>query len=207
MNNRRLGQLLQEHFPDSKITGQPGLWQIELPADVEPSEPTLDQPDVDSQQASPSEPKDEDAESPEADPTESMPDVGQRLPPVLLVMTDQRADRMRIMIPIRSFNTQRVDDLQLALIALHANYDRALDARYAIQDGVLWSAFIHPLSSLTRRDLASALAQVQTLRINTGSSYSSGALIFGPGLEQEGSNPEDNGDEMPTPRNPEDQTA
>ncbi len=32
-----------------------------------------------------------------------------------------------------------------------ANFHTALDARYAISDGVIYAAFIHPLSSLARR--------------------------------------------------------
>ncbi len=31
---------------------------------------------------------------------------------------------------------------------MQANFDTALDARYAIAKGALWSTFIHPLSDL-----------------------------------------------------------
>ena len=128
----------------------------------------------------------------QAEPIQAGPGADKHLPPVIVVMTDERANRMRIMMPIRPFDTQNVDDLQLAVIALHANYDRALDARYAVQEGMLWSAFIHPLSSLTPTDLDSAIKQVIALRDNTGTSYSSGAFIFAPGgVEQEAPKDED----------------
>jgi len=53
----------------------------------------------------------------------------EKLPPVMVVLTDDRADRMRLMMPIRKFDHSKSTDLKLALIALHSNYDRALDAR------------------------------------------------------------------------------
>ena len=98
----------------------------------------------------------------------------------MLVLTDTTADRMRLMMPIRKFDpTKNREDLQLALIALHANFDRALDARYATQNGMLWSAFIHPLESLTAKDLKNGLDQVRALRKNTGTTYTSSELLFG----------------------------
>jgi len=103
----------------------------------------------------------------------------EKLPPIMVVMTDNRADRMRLMMPIRSFDPRKAADLRLALIALHSNYDRALDSRYALQDGVLWSIFIHPLESLTEDDLKNAIAQVRTLRKNTGKTFSSSDMMFG----------------------------
>ncbi|MEQ8211206.1 MAG: hypothetical protein RH917_15370 [Lacipirellulaceae bacterium] len=187
MDNGRLGKLLEAHFKDSKIEGQPGLWRIDLsklekqpPAKEEKQQgPAPEDEETDSPEAESPETQSPEAESPE----QVAPGADNHLPPVVLVMTDQRADRMRIMMPIRNFDPQTVEDLQLALIALHANYDRALDARYAIQDGVLWSVFIHPLGSLTPKDLTNALNQVQALRENTGTTYSSSELIFGPGQE------------------------
>ncbi len=64
---------------------------------------------------------------------------------------------------------------------MHANFDRALDAKYAISGGMLFSCFVHPLTSLSEGDLDNALNQVQTLRKNTGTTYSSTELIFGGG--------------------------
>ena len=161
MDNRHLDALLKKHFPDRKIEGQFGMWRIAIPEELakEAEQPPAaeEAEDADNEPKPGDEPAEGEAEQP-------IPGAGERLPAVLLVMTDERANRMRVMMPIRKFDPQRMEDLQLALIVLHANYDRALDARYAIQEGVLWSAFIHPLGSLTPDDLESALRQVQTLR-------------------------------------------
>ena len=105
--------------------------------------------------------------------------VEERLPAIMVVLTDDRADRMRLMMPIRKFDPGRTQDLRLALIALHSNYDRALDARYALQDGILWSVFIHPLESLTAGDLKNGIDQVRALRKNTGTTFTSSDLLFG----------------------------
>lgn len=189
MNNRRLGRLLKKHFPEGEIAGGAGAWQITLP-----EEPANEGPPAEANGAP--------AEAQPEEQLERGPGAGERLPPLVLVLTDERADRMRIMMPIRKFDPERLEDLQLALIALQANYDRALDARYAVQDGVLWSAFIHPLSSLTAKDLASAVRQVQGLRDNTGTTYSSGELLFAPrGIDPEGP------DDRPEPPTQDDPSA
>ena len=60
-------------------------------------------------------------------------------------------------------------------------FDTALDARYAIAQGQLWSTFIHPLDSLTQDDFVSALAQTVTLVKTYGTTFSSGAMSFGGG--------------------------
>ena len=62
---------------------------------------------------------------------------------------------------------------------LHANFDRALDARYCLKEGKLWSAFIHPLGSLDEELFLSAVQQVATLADNDGTTYSGGDLVFG----------------------------
>lgn len=62
---------------------------------------------------------------------------------------------------------------------MEANFHSALDARYAVSDGVLYSAFIHPLASLTERDLISGIGQTRQLALTFGRKYSSGALHFG----------------------------
>jgi hypothetical protein len=49
---------------------------------------------------------------------------------------------------------------------------------------VLFAAFIHPLGALTRAELQSAVQQVTILVQTFGSTYSSGALQFGPGQEE-----------------------
>lgn len=89
---------------------------------------------------------------------------------------DVAYDRMRIVAPV-------VEDSVLTeqqhRILLSANYHSALDARYATSDGVLFAAFIHPLSPLSEEELRSALRQVASLVKTFGTTYSSGELIFG----------------------------
>ena len=59
-----------------------------------------------------------------------------------------------------------------------ANFHTALDARYAFNKGILYAAYIHPLSTLTKAQLESALEQTATLAATFGKEYSSGSLIF-----------------------------
>ena len=91
------------------------------------------------------------------------------------VITDEKADRMRIIAPI--VKSEEVDKPQLYRL-MQANFDSALDARYAIAKGVIWSAYIHPLSPLTDREFLTAVGQVVNLVSTYGTSFSSGALIF-----------------------------
>lgn len=67
-----------------------------------------------------------------------------------LVVTDEAADRMRIMVPVAA-----VDDLDSEQLhrLLQANFDSALDARYAIARDRVWAVFLHPLASLSEREL------------------------------------------------------
>ena len=94
----------------------------------------------------------------------------------VIVLTDERANRMRIMSPIKKMDKK---DLELCLRLLEANFDRALDAKYAVNGEILWSVFVHPLKSLTEENLNNALLQVVTLAENTGTTYSSGGVQFG----------------------------
>jgi len=100
----------------------------------------------------------------------------------IYVVTDERADRMRIMTPI--IDAETVSQALLYRL-LQANFDAALDARYAIAQDKVWSTFLHPLSSLTERDFFSGLAQTLVARNTFGTSFSSGALTFGGGDSQE----------------------
>jgi hypothetical protein len=100
----------------------------------------------------------------------------------VLVITDENADRMRIMSPITRAGD--LNDADLMRI-MQANFDSALDARYAVARGTLWSAYLHPLRSLADAEFLSALGQVVNLVATYGKSYSSGALIFGGGDSQE----------------------
>lgn len=101
--------------------------------------------------------------------------------PVLIVM-DAAANRMRAMVPIRSAEGISDEDL---MRMMQANFDAALDARYAIAQGRLWGVFIHPLRELEREQFISALAQTVTVAQTYGTTYSSGAMVFGGGDSNE----------------------
>ena len=96
----------------------------------------------------------------------------------LLVITDEGANRMRIISGIAE--VKDIDGERMTRM-MQANFDSALDARYAVAKGVLWSAFLHPLSTLDQRDFVSGIGQVVNLAATYGSTYSSGALTFGGG--------------------------
>ncbi|MGR3434093.1 MAG: hypothetical protein ACU0CO_04260 [Shimia sp.] len=96
----------------------------------------------------------------------------------VLIVTDPRADRMRAMVPIRSVEGMSAEALARLL---QANFDTALDARYAIARGRLWAVFIHPLSPLEKDQLISALGQTVNIALTYGRTYSGGALSFGGG--------------------------
>ena len=91
-------------------------------------------------------------------------------------ISDTVFDRMRLISPIIE-EDQVTEKQKRAMMA--ANFHTALDARYATSEGVLYSVFIHPLSSLTEEELASAIWQVAALAKNFGTTYSSDALIYG----------------------------
>lgn len=97
------------------------------------------------------------------------------------VITDERADRMRIIVPVESADNIKPEGLYRLM---QANFDTALDARYSLAKEILWSAFIHPLRALNDREFISGLGQVINLAETYGSSYSSGALVFGGGDSQ-----------------------
>lgn len=94
------------------------------------------------------------------------------------VLTDERADRMRIMIPIADAKELGPEELYRLL---QANYESALDARYAIAQELVWVTFIHPLSPLTEGELLLALAQTYNAAATFGTSYSGGLFQFGGG--------------------------
>ena len=208
MTNDRLDELLRQEFGDKEVEGGERAWRIVIPADDEQEKEDSEDDDAEDKSESEEDESKRDAAEEEGNETDaenekedgycqepekvdgesilddeeltipgSSPE--ERLPPVMLVLTDSNANRMRMMMPIRKFDPNNVDDLRLALIALQSNYDRALDARYATQDGILWSVFIHPLESLTADDLKNGLDQVRALRRNTGTTFTSSELLFG----------------------------
>jgi len=54
-----------------------------------------------------------------------------------------------------------------------------------VADGLVWSVFIHPLGSLQQEDLLSAIAQVVTSAETFGTTFASGAMVFGGGDSNE----------------------
>jgi len=95
-----------------------------------------------------------------------------------LVITDEQANRMRTIVPITSIDAVEPELLRRLM---QANFDSALDARYAIAQGRIWAVFVHPLASLSEHEFFSGLAQAFNLAATFGSTYSSGALVFGGG--------------------------
>ena len=96
----------------------------------------------------------------------------------ILIVTDPAADRMRAMVPIRSVEGMEEGEMRRVM---QANFDTALDARYAVARGRLWSVFIHPLSPLERDQFLSGIGQTVNLATTYGSLYTGGAMTFGHG--------------------------
>ncbi|MGY8796064.1 MAG: hypothetical protein ACKVJN_13255 [Woeseiales bacterium] len=94
------------------------------------------------------------------------------------VIYDIAADRMRIVMPIGSTDGISNDEL---IRVMQANYDSALDARYAIANEQMWGVYIHPLSELSDDEFLTALGETANIVISYGTSYSSGLFMFGGG--------------------------
>jgi len=97
------------------------------------------------------------------------------------VITDEKADRMRIIVPIAP--AEKISNERLVRM-MQANFDSALDSRYSIAKGIVWAAFIHPLRTLDDEEFLSGLGQSVNLALTYGQSYSSGAITFGGGDSQ-----------------------
>lgn len=96
----------------------------------------------------------------------------------VIVITDPVANRMRAMVPIRLAVEIEPEEM---MRLMQANFDTALDARYAVAQGRLWGVFIHPLSPLEREQFLSSVIQTVNLARTYGTSYSGGAMLFGGG--------------------------
>ena len=97
---------------------------------------------------------------------------------IIRCVSDVEHDRMRLVAQVR-----RVSELSSEEVArvLEANFHSALDARYGTSQGILYAAYIHPLSLLSEGQLKSAVRQVSSLALSFGSTYSSGELVYSPG--------------------------
>lgn len=111
--------------------------------------------------------------------------------PVFVFSNDEH-DRMRIMAPVGVVEEL---DPDLLHILLQANYDRALDARYAMRGKELWAVVVHPLATLATDDLPSLFEQVVTLVKNTGSTFASTEQVFNSFPQDDEDEDEDGDDE------------
>lgn len=93
----------------------------------------------------------------------------------LALLSDEEHNRMRIISPITNYSSlaPKIKDSLMS-----SNFHLALDARYAVSEDNLFAAFLHPLSSLTEEDFASALKQVYNLAVSFGKTYSSAQIEF-----------------------------
>lgn len=96
----------------------------------------------------------------------------------VVVVTDAGNNRMRIMIALKKADALSPAEL---LRLSQANFDTALDARYAIAQGLLWATFIHPLSELHEKQFIAGIGQTVNAAKSYGTTYSSGLLSFGGG--------------------------
>ncbi|MGB0525231.1 MAG: hypothetical protein ACPGJS_19820 [Flammeovirgaceae bacterium] len=94
----------------------------------------------------------------------------------VMIITDDNANRMRIMTPI--IEEKDMPEGRMKTL-LEANFDRALDAKYSLFKNVLWSTYTHPLKELTKDQLIDAMQQVVRLADTYGSTYTSTDMIFG----------------------------
>ncbi len=92
---------------------------------------------------------------------------------IIYLLSDPNNDRMRLVAAVASATSLRRRDLG---VLLQANFDRTLDARYAISDGVVYSVYQHRISSLTPAQIKSALAQIVSLAKTFGTGFSAAGL-------------------------------
>ena len=97
--------------------------------------------------------------------------------PFILVF-DEKADRMRMFTPIGPEDALTPD---LMRRMLQANFDSALDARYAVANKLIWGVFIHPLSPLDQDQFASAVVQILNVATSFGNTFSSSLFTYGGG--------------------------
>ncbi len=96
----------------------------------------------------------------------------------VVIITDVGANRMRIMSPIIEQKELKDEHFK---VMLEANFDRALDSKYALFNSIVWSVYTHPLEELTTNQFKDALEQVVKLSENFGGSYTSTDMVFGGG--------------------------
>ncbi len=98
----------------------------------------------------------------------------------MMCVSDINHNRMRIITPIIDVSEMNDGELEKCM---EANFHSALDVKYCISDGILWSAFIHPLKALNPKQVEDAIKQVYTASATFGTIYTSTELVF-PGKKQ-----------------------
>ncbi len=93
----------------------------------------------------------------------------------MMCVTDQVHNRMRIISPIKAVEEATEEELASAM---EANFHSALDVRYAVSDGLIWVAFIHPLKELNKEQVIAAISQVYNAALTFGTTFSSTELAF-----------------------------
>ena len=88
----------------------------------------------------------------------------------VLVMVIAEDDRIRILAPI--FALGQLDEEPavrnaLMMRLLQSNFERAVDARYAVYDGIVFATVTHPRPTFQAEDLGGFLEQVVNLHKNT----------------------------------------
>ena len=101
---------------------------------------------------------------------------------ILLCVTDENNNRMRIMSPIIEQKKLAYADM---LKLMEANFHTALDVKYAISNDLLWSVYIHPLKELGKDEVLSAINQVYAAAMTYGTTYNSTGLSFPNKREEE----------------------
>lgn len=94
----------------------------------------------------------------------------------MFIQTQDTVDRMRIVAFVADAKELAAEHLSTLL---EANYHSALDARYALSDGYVVAAFIHPLAELSYRQFVLGLYQVINCADTCGTTFSGGTLVFG----------------------------
>ena len=104
---------------------------------------------------------------------------------ILVCITDENNNRMRIMSPIIKQKKLAYKDM---LKLMEANFHAALDVKYAIGDKVLWSVFTHPLKELNKDEVLSAINEVYAAAVTYGTTYNSTGIIFPDKRKEENKN-------------------
>lgn len=105
----------------------------------------------------------------------------------VLVLLVAEEGRIRILAPIFALNqldTEPAVKHALILRLLQSNFERAVDARYALFDGIVFATVTHPRPSLKTTDLHSFLEQVVNLHKNT---FRTGGRAYSSSTPEEGS--------------------